>query len=54
VVRPTTFGRQVRVYVSAEHLSALNREATLTGVTRSDVMREALSAYFARPDEEAS
>ncbi len=49
--RPTVYGRRLRVYVTPEHLAHINREATLTGVTPSAVMRAALTAYFARPHQ---
>ena len=49
--RPVIYGRRIRVYVSPEHLAAINRESRLTGVTPSEVMRAALAAYFTKDDE---
>lgn len=51
--RPTIYGRRLRVYVTPEHLASINREAALTGVTPSEVMRSALTEYFGRPRPEA-
>ncbi|MBF4768332.1 hypothetical protein ISU10_11195 [Nocardioides agariphilus] len=50
--RPTIYGRRLRVYVTPEHLAAINREARLTGATPSEVMRASLSAYFSKDDED--
>jgi len=52
--RPTIYGRRVRIYVTTEQLAAINREAALTGVTPSEVMRAALTAWFAKEHKEAS
>ena len=53
--RPVLYGRRVRVYVTPEHLALINREIALRGVTASDVMRAALSTFFAAQEpEEAS
>lgn len=50
MARPVTYGSRMRVYLTPEHLSAIRREAVLTGVMPSDVVRAALAAYFNAPD----
>lgn len=42
------YARKVWANVTPEQLADLNREATLTGSTASEVVRQALTAYFAR------
>lgn len=46
--RPTTYGRRVRVYLTPEHVSAIRREATLTGRSMSDVIRSALDQWLSK------
>lgn len=45
-MRPTVYGRRVRVYLTPSDVAHIKREMALNGVTASDVMRAALHAYF--------
>lgn len=49
--RPVTYGRQVRVYLTREHLAEIDREVALTGQTQSQVLRAALTAWYAKPEK---
>lgn len=51
MARPVIYGQQIRIYLTAAHRAAVQREAALLGVKPSDVIRSALDAYFDKSDQ---
>ena len=45
--------RRTQIYLSSEQAASLARRARAAGTTKSNLIREAIEEYLAKPDEDA-